>query len=73
MNGVAVAVGPIEAERRVIAPDMIGYGNSSMHDGFDRSLRAREGAIGEALDRANHWVTEDRPDAYRDHLAGFLL
>ena len=41
---------PIEAERRVIAPDMIGYGNPSMYDGFDRSLRAQEGAIEEALD-----------------------
>jgi len=38
-------VGPIEEEYRVIAPDMIGYGNSSMYDGFDRSLRAQERAI----------------------------
>jgi pimeloyl-ACP methyl ester carboxylesterase len=25
------------------------------------------------LDDANHWVMEDRPDAYRDELADFLL
>jgi len=43
-------IGPIEAERRVIAPDMIGYGNSSMYDGFDRSLRAQEVAIEALLD-----------------------
>lgn len=36
---------PIAEERRVIVPDMIGYGNSSMYDGFDRSLRAQEAAI----------------------------
>ena len=36
---------PIAEERRVIVPDMIGYGNSSMYDGFDRSLRAQEQAI----------------------------
>lgn len=38
-------VSPIEAERRVIVPDMIGYGNSSQYDGFDRSLRAQEQMI----------------------------
>lgn len=27
---------------RVIVPDMVGYGNSAMHDGFDRSIRAQE-------------------------------
>lgn len=43
-------IGPIEEERRVIAPDMVGYGNSSMHDGFDRSLRAQEVAIEGLLD-----------------------
>lgn len=32
----------IAEERRVIVPDMVGYGQSSMHDGFDRSLRAQE-------------------------------
>ncbi|ELZ17176.1 alpha/beta hydrolase fold protein [Haloterrigena salina JCM 13891] len=30
---------------RVIAPDMVGYGNSAMHDGFDRSIRAQEAMI----------------------------
>ncbi|MDY7083399.1 MAG: alpha/beta fold hydrolase, partial [Halobacteria archaeon] len=32
----------IEEDRRVIVPDLLGYGNSSMHDGFDRSIRAQE-------------------------------
>lgn len=36
---------PIADERRVIVPDMVGYGNSSMHDGFDRSLRAQEAML----------------------------
>lgn len=31
--------------RRVIAPDMVGYGNSAKHDGFDRSIRAQELAV----------------------------
>lgn len=40
---------PIAAERRVVVPDMIGYGNSSMFDGFDRSIRAQEETITELL------------------------
>ncbi|WP_458187967.1 alpha/beta fold hydrolase [Haladaptatus sp. NG-WS-4] len=36
-------VAPLIAEdRHVVVPDMVGYGNSSMFDGFDRSLRAQE-------------------------------
>ncbi|MFC7132719.1 MULTISPECIES: alpha/beta fold hydrolase [Salinibaculum] len=35
----------VASEHRAIAPDMIGYGNSAMHDGFDRSIRAQEMAI----------------------------
>ena len=35
----------VAAERRAIAPDMVGYGNSAMRDGFDRSIRAQEQAI----------------------------
>ena len=35
----------VASERRVIAPDMVGYGNSAMRDGFDRSIRAQEQAI----------------------------
>jgi pimeloyl-ACP methyl ester carboxylesterase len=31
--------------RRVVAPDMVGYGNSAMYDGFDRSIRAQEVAV----------------------------
>jgi haloalkane dehalogenase len=42
-------IDPIAAERRVIVPDMIGYGNSSMFDGFDRSIRAQEEMLTELL------------------------
>ncbi|MEF8864110.1 MAG: alpha/beta fold hydrolase, partial [Haloarculaceae archaeon] len=38
----AKVVDPIAEERRVIAPDMVGYGNSQMTDDFDRSIRAQE-------------------------------
>lgn len=41
----------VEGERRAIAPDMIGYGNSEMRDGFDRSLRAQENALLDLLDQ----------------------
>lgn len=34
-----------EDEYRVIVPDMVGYGSSSMSDDFDRSIRAQELAI----------------------------
>ena len=46
-------VAPAVAEatdRRVIVPDMLGYGNSAMHDGFDRSVRAQELMLEELLD-----------------------
>ena len=36
---------PLSDEHRVIVPDMVGYGNSAMHDGFDRSIRAQEEMI----------------------------
>ncbi|MFW6320337.1 MAG: alpha/beta fold hydrolase [Halohasta sp.] len=36
---------------RVIAPDMVGYGNSAQHDGFDRSIRAQEAMISDLLDQ----------------------
>ncbi|AHG02362.1 alpha/beta hydrolase (plasmid) [Halostagnicola larsenii XH-48] len=35
---------------RVIVPDMVGYGNSAMHDGFDRSIRAQEAMIDGLVD-----------------------
>jgi haloalkane dehalogenase len=44
------AVPPITEERRVIVPDMVGYGQSSMYDGFDRSLRAQEEMLAELLE-----------------------
>ncbi|ELZ26763.1 alpha/beta hydrolase fold protein [Halogeometricum pallidum JCM 14848] len=40
----------LEDERRVIVPDMVGYGNSSMEDGFDRSIRAQEEMVDGLLD-----------------------
>ena len=46
-------VAPAVAEatgRRVVVPDMLGYGNSAMHDGFDRSVRAQEQMLADLLD-----------------------
>jgi len=42
-------VEPIADERRVVVPDMIGYGNSSTYDGFDRSIRAQEEMVRELV------------------------
>lgn len=39
----------VSDERRVIVPDMVGYGESSQFDGFDRSIRANEEAFGSLL------------------------
>ncbi|WP_049926937.1 alpha/beta fold hydrolase [Halopiger goleimassiliensis] len=41
---------PLTDEYRVIVPDMVGYGNSAMHDGFDRSIRAQEAMIDGLVD-----------------------
>ncbi|WP_137284046.1 alpha/beta fold hydrolase [Halorussus salinisoli] len=41
----------VAEERRVVAPDLLGYGNSAMHDGFDRSIRAQEAMLDALLDR----------------------
>ncbi|ADB61080.1 alpha/beta hydrolase fold protein [Haloterrigena turkmenica DSM 5511] len=41
---------PLSDDYRVIAPDMVGYGNSAMHDGFDRSIRAQEAMIDGLVD-----------------------
>jgi pimeloyl-ACP methyl ester carboxylesterase len=38
-------VGVLEDDYHVLAPDMAGYGNSAMWDGFDRSIRAQEGML----------------------------
>ena len=32
----------VAEDRRTIAPDMVGYGNSAMSDGFNRSIRVQE-------------------------------
>jgi len=45
-RGVAPA---FEDDRRVIAPDFVGYGNSAMYDGFDRSVRAQEQVLDSLL------------------------
>lgn len=39
-----------EDEYRVVVPDMVGYGNSEASEGFDRSIRAQEGALDDLLD-----------------------
>jgi pimeloyl-ACP methyl ester carboxylesterase len=44
------AVGVLEDDYHVLAPDMAGYGNSDMRDGFDRSVRAQEDMLGNLLD-----------------------
>lgn len=35
----------LAADRHVVAPDLLGYGNSTMRDGFDRSIRAQEAMV----------------------------
>lgn len=40
----------LEDEYRVIAPDLLGYGNSEQTDAFDRSIRAQEAMLGELLE-----------------------
>ncbi|WP_129112886.1 alpha/beta fold hydrolase [Halegenticoccus tardaugens] len=44
-------VDAVADERRVVAPDLLGYGNSEMRDGFDRSIRAQEAMLAGLLDR----------------------
>ena len=46
----AEVVPEIAEERRVIVPDMVGYGESSMDDSFDRSIRAQEEMVDGLLD-----------------------
>jgi len=41
----------IGADRHVVVPDMVGYGNSDMRDGFDRSVRAQEQMLDDLLDQ----------------------
>ncbi|EMA47258.1 alpha/beta fold hydrolase [Halococcus saccharolyticus] len=40
----------IAEDRRVIVPDLLGYGNSTMADGFDRSIRAQEAMLAALLE-----------------------
>jgi haloalkane dehalogenase len=40
---------PLADQRHVVAPDLLGYGNSATHDGFDRSIRAQEAMLEELL------------------------
>jgi len=39
----------LASDRHVIAPDLVGYGNSAMHDGFDRSIRAQEQVLADLV------------------------
>ncbi|MFC7007703.1 alpha/beta fold hydrolase [Halalkalicoccus salilacus] len=41
----------LAADRHVVVPDLLGYGNSAQHDGFDRSIRAQEMMLDALLDR----------------------
>jgi len=38
-------VDPLSESYRVVVPDMVGYGTSTMRDGFDRSIRAQEQVV----------------------------
>ncbi|WP_136717771.1 alpha/beta fold hydrolase [Halorientalis salina] len=40
-----------ETGRRVVAPDLVGYGNSDMRDCFDRSIRAQEAMLDDLFDQ----------------------
>jgi pimeloyl-ACP methyl ester carboxylesterase len=46
-RGIAPELGD---EYRVVVPDLVGYGNSANHEGFDRSVRAQEQALDGLLD-----------------------
>ena len=37
-------------DRHVVVPDLVGYGNSAMRDGFDRSIRAQEQALADLIE-----------------------
>jgi pimeloyl-ACP methyl ester carboxylesterase len=39
-----------EDDYRVVVPDMLGYGNSASHEGFDRSIRVQEAMLEALLD-----------------------
>lgn len=39
-----------EGDFHTVVPDLLGYGNSANHDGFDRSIRAQELALAELID-----------------------
>lgn len=43
-------VDPLADSYRVVVPDMVGYGNSAMYDGFDRSIRAQERMVESLVD-----------------------
>jgi pimeloyl-ACP methyl ester carboxylesterase len=59
-------VGVLEDDYHVLAPDMAGYGNSAMWDGFDRSVRAQEDMLGNLLDD----LGADRPISLVAHDIG---
>ncbi|QLG63510.1 alpha/beta fold hydrolase [Halorarum salinum] len=43
------AAPPLADSRHVLAPDLVGYGNSANRDGFDRSVRAQTVALADFL------------------------
>ncbi|QZP37298.1 alpha/beta fold hydrolase [Halobaculum magnesiiphilum] len=50
-RGIAPAVAE---DRHVIAPDLVGYGNSQRTDDFDRSIRAQTGVLAELIADAGY-------------------
>lgn len=40
----------VEDTHRIVVPDMVGYGNSAMRDGFDRSIRAQKAMLHSLLE-----------------------
>ena len=62
-RGVAPALAD---HRHVVAPDLLGYGNSAKRDGFDRSLRAQEAMVDALLDH----LGADRADVVAHDIGG---
>jgi len=50
-RGIAPAVAE---DRHVIAPDLVGYGNSQRSDDFDRSIRAQTSVLSELVAESDH-------------------
>lgn len=61
----------------ITADTLLLWGADDVLQPIDQAARLADAISGratiEGLDRAYHWVTEDRPAAYREHLREFLL